>query len=156
MVGANYQGDFARCSDQTPAYMQFHTYRTTDNPRAQITGLISDKTHTVPVEFDVDFTDEFERYIPDNSKADNREETERLTQNLRAVMKITSFRWNVDAPRGRTIQGLEMPTLKMKILEWSIHLSGDFPVFFENTVEVGFGNDDGAAQKVLRKWYFGE
>jgi len=45
------------------AYLQFHTYRTPDNPRVQITGLISDRTHTVPVEFDVDETDAFERYV---------------------------------------------------------------------------------------------
>jgi hypothetical protein len=75
---------------------------------------------------------------------------------LRALINIESYRWKVESPRGRKVQGLEMPELKMEILEWSILVNMDFPVFFENTVEVGWGKDDGAAQKVLRKWYFGE
>lgn len=123
--------------------------------------MISDKTHTVPVEFDVDATDKFERYFTHLVQADSREvdanlEPERLTSNLRALMNIESYRWKVGPPRERTVQGLEMPTLKMEILEWSIYLHMDLPVFFEDTVEVGWGKDDGAAQKVLRKWYFGE
>jgi phage gp29-like protein len=123
--------------------------------------LISDKTHTVPVEFNVEATDKFEKYASHRLQADIRErdanlEHERLTKNLRALMYVESYRWKVDSPRGRTVQGLEMPELKMEILEWSIFLGGELPVFFENTVEVGWGKDDGAAQKVLRKWYFGE
>lgn len=47
----------------TSAHDQFNTYRTPENPREQITGLISDKTHTVPVEFGIEATDEFERYV---------------------------------------------------------------------------------------------
>jgi len=71
-------------------------------------------------------------------------------------MIIKSYRWKIEAPRGRSDQGLELPTLKMEILDWAIHLDGDLPVYFENTVEVGWGKDDGQAQKVLRKWYYGE
>lgn len=37
------------------------TYRRPENPRAQITARIADKTHTVRVAFDVEATDEFER-----------------------------------------------------------------------------------------------
>ena len=40
---------------------QFHTYRTDQNPKAQITGRISDPTHWVDVAFDVDETNEQER-----------------------------------------------------------------------------------------------
>jgi hypothetical protein len=140
--------------------VQFHTYRTPDNPQAQITGLISDKTHTVPVEFDIDATNEFEMYVTCRSELTFSEDTdlepERLTSNLRALMAIRSYRWKVESPRGRTVHGLEMPTLKMEILKWDIIHGGELPVFFEDTVEVGWGKDDGAAQKVLRKWFFGE
>jgi len=109
----------------------------------------------------VNATDKFEKYVTHRVQADRREvdanlEPERLTKNLRALMYVESYRWRVESPRERTVQGLEMPELKMEILEWSIFLGGELPVFFENTVEVGWGKDDGAAQKVLRKWYFGE
>lgn len=143
------------------AHDQFHTYRTPENPRAQITGLVSDKTHTVSVEFDVDYTDTFERYVSKKYRvqADSSEDTdlerERLTANLREVLVIKSYRWKVGPPQGK-VQGLEMPSLKMEILQWDIRHEGTLPTCFENTVEVGFGKDDGSAQKVLRKWYFGE
>ena len=45
------------------AKRQFYTYRDPKNPKAQITGQISDKTHVVDVEFDVDATDEFEMWV---------------------------------------------------------------------------------------------
>ena len=96
------------------------------------------------------------RVQADRREVDANLEPERLTKNLRALMYVESYRWKVDSPRGRMVQGLEMPELKMEILEWSIFLGGELPVFFENTGEVGWGKDDGAAQKVLRKWYFGE
>jgi hypothetical protein len=68
---------------------------------------------------------------------------------------IRAYRWKIEAPKGR-IQGLEMPTLKMEILDFDIYNGGDLPVFFEDTVDVGWGKDDGQAQQVLRKWFFGE
>ena len=71
-------------------------------------------------------------------------------------MHVHSYRWKVDSPRGRTVQGLEMPELKMEVLGFSSFCIEDFPLLYEDTVEVGWGKDDGAAQKVLRKWYFGE
>jgi len=45
------------------AESQFYTYRNPKNPRAQITGQISDKTHVVDVDFDVDATNEFEMWV---------------------------------------------------------------------------------------------
>ena len=40
---------------------KFNTYRTPDHPKAQITGILSDRTHHIQVAFDVAQTDEFER-----------------------------------------------------------------------------------------------
>lgn len=45
------------------AESQFYTYRNPTNPKAQISGQISDKTHVVDVEFDVDATNEFEMWV---------------------------------------------------------------------------------------------
>jgi hypothetical protein len=39
---------------------QFDTFRDACNPRRQITGIISDRTHCVHVEYDVDETDRYE------------------------------------------------------------------------------------------------
>lgn len=73
-------------------------------------------------------------------------------------MVIKSFRWKVVESKNRTSQGLEMPKLKMEILDFNIYMGGNgtLPIYFEDTVEVGWGKDDGEAQRVLRKWFFGE
>jgi hypothetical protein len=42
---------------------QFRTYRTEQDPHAQIVGVMSDQTHHVLVAFDVNATDEFEKWV---------------------------------------------------------------------------------------------
>lgn len=88
---------------------------------------------------------------------------ERLTANLRAIMKIKSYRWKLGPPPvqsrrpGHAGPSLELPVLSMEILDFEIHSDGpDSPVYFENVVDVGRAKEDGEVQKVLRKWYFGE
>jgi hypothetical protein len=70
---------------------------------------------------------------------------------------IKSYRWKVETPRDRAPQGLELPVLKMEILDFDDYSgSPDEPNYFEDVVDVGWGRDDGSAQQVLRKWYYGE
>ena len=62
------------------AESQFYTYRNPTNPKAQISGQISDKTHVVDVEFDVDATDEFEMWV--HSVANKKVQADEVVKTL--------------------------------------------------------------------------
>jgi hypothetical protein len=52
---------------------------------------------------------------------------------------------------------LELPVVKLEILDFDVHIGGPSdPIFWEGVEEVGRGKGDGNVQKVLRKWWFGE
>ncbi|RXK41827.1 hypothetical protein M231_00826 [Tremella mesenterica] len=129
--------------------IEFHTYRDSNNPHAQIRGVISDATHRVPVVFDVARTDQHETSICGVP-------SESLTSSLRAVFRLTSFRFHLNPPLTRG-DDLELPQLELEILDWTV-VTGDKndPVFFEDADKVGRGRGDGEIQRVLRKWWFGE
>jgi hypothetical protein len=131
--------------------------------------LISDKTHCIVAEFDVEATNIFERYVSYFStfiteiqcrltgSEDSDLPPERLTSKLRHIIIIKSYRWKLGPPQSRTEHGLDIPDLKMEILDFAEHSgSSDDPNYSEGAAIVGYPEEDGLTLQVLRKWYFGE
>ncbi|WOO84219.1 uncharacterized protein LOC62_05G007740 [Vanrija pseudolonga] len=122
--------------------VKFTTYRTAENPHAVVRGVISDRTHTVAIEFDAAATDAFETSVAG-------EHAESLTSCLRAVVRLKAFAFRVNAPA----TGSDVPRVSLHARAWEV-VSGDRsdPVFYSQAVDVS--NDEGV-HSVLRKWWFG-
>ncbi|WRT69605.1 uncharacterized protein IL334_006594 [Kwoniella shivajii] len=137
--------------------IKFSSYRDRFDPCAEIKGTISDRTHWIRVRFDVEATNDFEE--PTASLP-----AESLTSNLRSIFLLESFRINLSPPsssvKKKTPQSsniVELPEVVLEILKWKVvGGSRNDPEFYENTVEIGKGKNDGDVQRLLRKWWFGE
>ncbi|WWD20230.1 hypothetical protein CI109_104706 [Kwoniella shandongensis] len=167
--GANLEVDVAGGYCQLRS---FSSYRTDDDPHNQIIGFVTDQTHHVKVIFDVEATDEFEKAVPGIG-------SESLTSHLRAIFRLTSFRFFLEdtsrqggpSTPGSAIKPgskphiklnpdspyLDLPRVVLYVTKWDV-VSGDRndPLFHIGTEEVGRGGRDGEVQRVLRKWWLGE
>lgn len=104
--------------------------------------MISDRTHTVGIEFDATATDAFETSVAG-------EPAESLTSCLRAVIRLKAFAFRVHPPP----TGSDVAKVSLHASAWEV-VSGDRsdPVFYSQAVDVC---QDERVDSVLRKWWFG-